>query len=554
MTMGDKENRDKTLDVFGCDIGNGFAYISLLESAKSDPVPMFPVNSEYDLGAIGMPTSAYVVPPDGDNIEVFDGRSSYDRHRREPDKMIHAVKTRLKEGKIPVPGISKPVSSDMIYAAVARDLIKLGNEVRKGKGEPCIRDIVFTFPAAYTNDISMLNRMQKSIEGITVEGKPIRVVGRLPEPAAVAIDYLFYMQNLAPQNVRLKDNAYTALVYDLGHGTFDTAVVTAKSKGEPYQLHFNAGLPEIGGKDFDQILYNEVCNALKIQQGYVPKNNDSRDRIKREAVEMKHELTESTVSVREIMMDDGEYAEVEISRELFEKRARSLINQTFELVEQMIQQADNNGMHIDAVVLSGGASQMPMVSKGLKELLEEYGIPISEHRPSEAVSYGAARFAYGRLNGLINNKTKEKGNPSDDSSKIIKGQIQKPIEKPILEKFTEYSYGIWLPSKERLDGIIEFLIDSKTKMPAKSRLIRITSPSGRVVIKLYRSLEKFTRKETLATNECVELIRIPFDVPSSGQCEISIVVLEDYNIKLMCRTEDGTVIEKSTTDLLGKLI
>lgn len=50
----------KRKDVFGCDIGNGYGYISVLKDVKNDPLPMFP--TKYNLEAVGMPTSAFVSP------------------------------------------------------------------------------------------------------------------------------------------------------------------------------------------------------------------------------------------------------------------------------------------------------------------------------------------------------------------------------------------------------------------------------------------------------------------------------------------------------------
>ena len=91
------------------------------------------------------------------------------------------------------------------------------------------------------------NTAKKDKQSIVVDGKPIEVIARLPEPAAVAIDYLFYMQNLSSQKDKFKSDVFTALIYDLGHGTFDTAVVTARSDGSPYSLHFNDGIPDVGG-------------------------------------------------------------------------------------------------------------------------------------------------------------------------------------------------------------------------------------------------------------------------------------------------------------------
>lgn len=545
---------DRVHDVFGCDIGNGFGFISILKDTKSDPMPMFP--TKYKLDSVGMPTSAYITPPSGTMVEVFDGRPAYDKHRREPEKFLHAVKTRLKEGTVQIPGISAPVSTDSVYAAIARDLIKLGNEQRKNRGESPIYDIVFTFPATFTSDVSLLNRMQKSIEGIRVDGTNIKVVGRLPEPAAVAIDYLYYMQNIAPENVRLSGSSYTTLVYDLGHGTFDAAVVTARSKGEPYQLHINAGLPDVGGKNFDDILYDEICRILKAEYGYVPKNSNARETIRLVAIEMKHELTDSEISCHSITLSDGELAEVEITRSKFEEKSRALINQTFELVESIMQQAGEDNIHIDAVVLSGGASQMPMVTDGLNQLLSEEKVPVFIYRPSEAVSYGAARYAFGR-SIVPQPQPKQTPKPQPQQTPKLqpkaepKVQIQ-PCPSEILEKFTEYCYGIWLPSK--LSGFVKFMVKSKEKLPAGSKSIRITSSSSRVVLKLYRSLEKYVLDEESDIEQCASIMHIPFDVPVNTECEVKIVVLEDYNIKVICKPADGETIEKSTMDLLWKLV
>ncbi len=538
----------KRKEVFGCDIGNGFGYISVLGDVNKDPSPMFP--SKYKLTAVGMPTSAYIAPPDGAKIEVFDGRAACDKHKKESDKFIHAVKTRLKQGSIPVPGITKAISVDKIYAAIARDLIRLGNEERKNRGENPIYDIVFTFPASFTKDLNLLNRMQESIENVQINGRNIRVVGRLPEPAAVAIDYLYYMQNIAPADIRLSGDSYTALVYDLGHGTFDVAVVTARSKGEPYQLHINDGLPDVGGKNFDEILYDEICRILKVEYDYIPKNSNARENIRNTAIRIKHELSDSDKSIQEISLPDGTVANVEITRSMFEEKGKKLIYQTLEIVDNVLQQAKQEKIRIDSVVLSGGASQMPMVAEGLTELLGDEGIDIQIYRPSEAVSYGAARYAYGRADQM----PEPEPAPKPEGTQTVKVP-QKPASKPkppapaILENYSEYCYGIWVPSDENLAGIVKVMVESKRKLPAHSDAITLVSSGSPMRLRLYRSKEKNIKAKTLKVEEQSESIMfIPFDVPENTECTVSIEVQEDYNVKIMCKPKNAQLIEKSTMD------
>lgn len=585
----------KVDEVYGCDIGNGFGYISLLESPNSEPKPMFIANAAYQLDKVGMPTSAFISPPDGKEIEVFDGRSACDKHIREADKFIHAVKTRLKEGKIPVPGISKAVSTDVIYAAIARDLVKQGNERRKADKKECIYKITFTFPAAFTENVSLLNRMQKSIEGVSVEGKRIKVIARLPEPAAVAIDYLYYMQNFAAENVRLQEENFTVLIYDLGHGTFDTAVVTARSKGDPYCLHFCDAIPDVGGQNFDDIIYSELLSNLKIRYGYIPQNSNEKENIRKEAIKIKHELTYDDISSCSISLPNGEYAEIEISKNVFEEKSKYLIMQTMQKVSEMIERAKADNIRIDAIVLSGGASQMPMVIDNLRLVLDGEDIPIESHRPSRAVSYGAARYGYWESIRIRENEERkrfedeerkrreleeakrreerrlaEKRNKRDNvqgaslekktvsktsGQEVDSGKAKQEIKtNSILEKYTEYNYGIWLPSRDNIAGKIEFLVRSKAKMPAMSEGVTLVSSSDRTVIKIYRTRAKYSMGKTADMEECVEILRIPFDIPSNSEYELKMIVLDDYNIKISCAINGGKTIEKSTSDLLSNLI
>ena len=548
----------KQKDVFGCDIGNGFGYISVLKDYSDNPISVFP--ARYHLDGIGMPTTAYIAPPDGSTIEVFDGRPAGEKHIREADKLIHAVKCRLKEGAIPIPGISQPVPVERIFSAIVRDLVKLGNQERKNRGEEPIYDIVFAFPASLDGDVNLLNRMQRSIEEIEIDGQHIHVVDRLPEPAAAAIDYLYYMQNIASSEVRITKEPFTALVYDLGHGTFDVAVVTVRAKDKPYELHISRGLPDVGGRNFDEIIYDEVCRSLQRENGYIPRNDNEREAILRSAQEIKHELTYAESSEKDISLPQsfGGEAIVQVSRAEFEQKSRGLIGPTFELVDSAIQQAKDQGIKIDAIVLSGGASQMPMVTKGLKQTLDAMGedIPITVYRPSEAVSFGAARFGYGKseesagASGLDNQPDvdSEEAETNDGDLKEERApQGANALVPPILDIFSEYSYGIWVPTKNG-KGAIKVLVGNKRKLPAKSEEVVMSSRGGRLELRAYRSKEKSVNGDMLDESQCESIMFFPFDVPANRDCSVWMEVQEDYNVKIVCKPDQGKRIERSTKD------
>ncbi len=528
------EINTKNKYILGCDIGNGYAYVSLLLDSEQDPLPLFP--ARYQLSSLGMPTTAFITPPSGNLIEVFSkGKSAEERHTRQPQYFLRAVKTRLNEGYIKMNGIENPIEVAQAYAAIVRDLLILANEQLGHMGIEPVYDIIFTFPACFSDNVVILEQMKRCIESLTFDGKKVTVRGRLPEPAAVAIDYLHYMQHIAPENIRLKDDHFTVLVYDMGYGTFDTAVVTAQSTDNPYKLHLKDGLPEIGGKNFDDILYHEICRILKEEYQYTPTNEMARERIREAAVKVKHGLTDREDTMEEIEIQD-DYLEVTITRERFEELSKHLLVQTLQLVDEILTEAEEADIHIDAVVLSGGASRMPMVKKGLEGLLGDE-MPIVLYRPSESVSYGAARFAY----GMASVEPKLDANPEPDSK-------SNPEPNPVLEQLTDCCYGIWEPSVNTLSGEIHFLIKCGESRPTVSKPFVFFSDESRISVKVYRLKEKHTDRDCASLEECESMMWFPFDVGVGVRCEVVLTVQEDYSIQVALTTNTGLKMKKSTSD------
>lgn len=521
--------------VLGCDIGNGYGFVSFLETPEADPIPLFPTQYRLEQKG-GMPTTAYLSPPAGNPVVVFsEGRSAEKAYPGQPEYFVHAVKTRLKYGDIPVPGSNQTVPPTVVYAAIARDLVLLANEQLRNRGsEPCC-DIVFTFPASLADDIQILEQLQSSLQTQSPNGHPIQVRGRLPEPAAVAIDYLHYMQHIAPKEIRIKEDSYTVLVYDLGHGTFDSAVVTARSKGEPYQLHCKDGIPDIGGQNFDQIIYDEFYTILKDKYQYVPRSAREKEELRKKAVEAKHELTENEVSVQSILVKD-DFQDIEITRERFEELSLGLILQTLDMVQRLLEEADEKGISVAGIVLSGGASRMPMVTRTLEEFMEGK-LPVVIYRPSEAVSYGAARYAYGLA-------AAEEDTERHD---LI----------PVLEQLTDCCYGIWTPSETHLEGEIRFVIAKGQRRPAVSDPVSVQiGSSGRISIRLYQTLHHKSMESASpdAVDSCKEVMRIPFDAAPNTTCSVRLTAAEDYSLLVELTTEQGTVISKNTFDTTEQLI
>lgn len=532
------DTKPRGVEAFGCDIGNGFGFISLLEKETQNAVSMFP--AKYRLKD-GMPTTAHIVPPDGEKIEIFDfARGGAQKAtRKNPERGISAVKTRLKEEYIRVKGIDAPVSLDRVYATIVRDLVILANEERAARGQTPLYELVMTFPASFSENLTLLNRMQNSVEAITVDGHALRVVGRLPEPAAVAIDYLYYVQNVAKMPFSLREEGFTVLVYDLGHGTFDAALVTAKTQGEPYEVLAKQGHPEIGGKNFDALLYDEICTLLEKEYSYIPKNEREKEELRYLTVEMKHGLSDSENYTIRPQLSGGGYAEITITRDRLEEMITPLVNQTLEIASQMLDDAKARNIPVDCIVLSGGASRMPMIMRSL-EMLTSGELPVMRYRPSEAVSFGASRYASG-LSPVVgaqaawNEPQAKECHPKN----------------AILNQYTEYPCGIFREKKGSLNGEIRIVLGSGVKLPATSQTFALMSESPRLQLRINRSLNKNLENESAPLAECPEIVRMTFDVEPNVVYRFCMTVEEDYNISVLCTAADGTVQRKSTADLIG---
>ena len=211
----------------------------------------------------------------------------------------------------------------------------------------------------------------------------------------------------------------------------------------------------------------------------------------------------------------------------------------------MLEESEANGVTVQGIVLSGGASKMPMVKRSLEALVEG-AMPVVLYRPSEAVSYGAARFAYGIQ--------PEEEQPEETASTGLPVPAQPVQPNPVLEQFTDCGYGIWMPAEGKLDGEVRFLVGSGARRPAVSHPVTVVSQSSRMVIKLYRSQSGQEADSAADVTACRSMLWFPFSVTTGQRYQVRLIVREDYSVVVELTDEQGNVTQKSTSDLLSKLI
>lgn len=531
------------MNAYGSDIGNAYGFLSIVTKEELDALPMLPAQ----IDRIGMPTIAYVTPPAGKPIYVNFAANCDSKTRNgikhDPDHVVRAIKTQLRGNALPLKALNTPLSPYQVYAEVARELVRVGNECRKEEGLPPIYRLVLAYPAAfskYPDELQILNRMQQAVESVVLDGHHLEVVGRLPEPAAVAIDYLYRVRSIPVQNNRLQQDSLTVLVYDLGHGTFDVAAVTARSKGEPYQVWDSDGLPDVGGKDFDSLLVQELLSQME-KVGYRPSNDAEREELLEEAIRAKHELSEDEeATVQHQKRTDGSYLELTITRARFEEITRELLMETVELTQQMLTAQLQQGRRIDRIVLSGGASQMPMVLEALTTCLNPKVEVLPPYRPARAVSFGAARYAAGLP------EPEPSGGKRDPSP-------ARPSR--VAQLRAKRGYGVEVLSKGELESRVQMLIQQGAVLPATGRIENYrpcAGMDGHIDCVIDCPDVSAKAGDLLSKSVCHNFILLHFDLPQQETYDLSFTLDPNYNITVTLTGSDGVAHTAGTAAPVGK--
>jgi len=199
-----------------------------------------------------------------------------------------------------------------------------------------------------------------------------------------------------------KPNGYW-LVYDLGGGTFDVALI--KSTDEGLKIADHEGNNFLGGMDFDFAIIDKIIIPEIIRQTGI-ENFEEEFRVKYGQYEMlyyqvmyyaeeaKKELSQAPATVIEFgaILNNINYDfYITITRENIDKIFTPIVNETIKLLHKVVA---NNGLavtDINQIILVGGSTFLPQVRE---QLTLQTGIPLNYSiDPTTSVAAGAAFYA-----------------------------------------------------------------------------------------------------------------------------------------------------------------
>jgi hypothetical protein len=182
-------------------------------------------------------------------------------------------------------------------------------------------------------------------------------------------------------------------VYDLGGGTFDSAVLRASGGGGFEIVGRPEGDDEIGGELFDEIVANAIGEQLdagtweRIQLGQSRDDRQLAVVLRAQARRAKETLSSYPTAWLHLPFPGG-LAQQTITRDTLERLVAPYIEATIDTLGRSIEAAGITASQLAAIQLAGGMSRMPLVERMLREAFPD--VPV--HRrgdPKVAVAMGA---------------------------------------------------------------------------------------------------------------------------------------------------------------------
>lgn len=320
---------------------------------------------------------------------LFVGRKAYEQLAYSPQSVQQKFKRLMGTGStVDFPGTDRVLSPEEASAEILKSLV---GQARRDLPDIEIEGAVITIPAAF-------NQMQSEATMRAARLAGLEKVSLLQEPIAAAM----------AANSGISGGSGQFLVYDLGGGTFDAAIVQSVSGNVTIVAH--AGVNMLGGADFDRAIVNSLVRPWLLETFDLPENFQSDARYSRliRIASYRAEVCKIALSsqqVDHVSADENQvgtkdesgrdiYLDVEVSRAALEDLIASNVERSIAECRTLLSSNGYQPGDMDAVVLIGGPSRMPYIRE---RVAFELGIALDTNvDPMTAVATGAAIFASGR--------------------------------------------------------------------------------------------------------------------------------------------------------------
>jgi molecular chaperone DnaK len=485
---------ESALHAVGIDLGTTYSCLSYLTPQGQ---PMACPNAEGEM------TTPSVVLFDGDEIVV--GTEALRNAVAQPERVIQHAKRFMGDNKkcwVIDGHVYTPVD---ISSFIVQKLLAGAQERLHSR----IRHAVITVPAQFSD-----YQRQRTIEaGLKAGLERVEIIN---EPVAAALCYVLgegmWFAELA--------DSQTVMVFDLGGGTFDLSLV--RYNKDRVTVLASGGDLHLGGLDWNQKIEEWACQQFVAES---PLEDPRLDRQSMQALAIDIEQAKRALSVRPratvTVQHAGRRKSFAVDREYFELLTRPLVDRTRSIAEQMLRthklqiegrtddkERHTGWAHVNAVLVTGGASRMPMVRQMLQDIS---GTTLnSTLSPDQSIAHGAAYYSGMLLSG----------------EKLTKSFLNKQTSAR-LARFKQQSVnaralGILVRDKETGRRLPHYLIPANTPLPVAARQKFGTVSQGQTRVNL-RIIESGANPEDpyVDLGECL-VEDLPRGLPEATPIEVTI--------------------------------
>lgn len=353
----------KKTQAVGIDLGTTYSCIAWLNE-HGHPVTI--PNQEGELS-----TPSVVFFDDNDNIV---GTEAIRNAIARPDRVVQNAKRHMGNSEKSWIIDGAQYSPENVSSLILRKLISAAQEQI---GE--IVEAVVTVPAQFSDT----QRHATINAGLSAGLEKVEVIN---EPVAAALCHVLGSEGLAFTELAIDQQL---LVYDLGGGTLDLAIVSYASN--EVRVVASDGDLELGGLDWTQVLVDVA--AEKFIHDF--KEDPRTDPVSHQFLALEAEQAKRSLSVRPraavTVQHGGNRRTYQIEQDEFQYLSKKLITRSVAITRRILADNGFGWAHVNEVLTTGGSSRMPMVRESLKKLS---GRTLnSSLSPDQSIAHGAAYYA-----------------------------------------------------------------------------------------------------------------------------------------------------------------
>lgn len=373
-----RHRRSRALPYYlGVDLGTSFTAAAVCRGRTSAIV-------ELGLRRAQIPTVVHI----SEWGEVSVGETAERRALSDPEGVVRDIKRRVGDevGSL-VRG--RLWSAEALLAEVLRHVIDLTTE-REGEAPSAV---ALSHPVSWGP-----YKLERWREVARLAQVPH--VHLVAEPAAAALHHLTTSGTDSSGEGDVSGGSRCTVVYDLGGGTFDVAVVqtgpSSSGRAEAWLVGEPDGLERLGGIDFDDALRGVVeqliGRPIASFDTSEPRVRQALAQLRAALVEAKEALsTDTTVEIPLFLPDAPSL--VRVTRAEFDRAIEPLVSDTMAVTEKLLASVELTAQERASctILLVGGSSRVPLVSRLAAQHLG-LAVTVDEH-PKHAVALGAAELA-----------------------------------------------------------------------------------------------------------------------------------------------------------------